>query len=392
MTAGDDSYGCFCAGGFEPVAGAVVGALRGLTFAVKDLIDTKGSITGAGNPDWRRTHPAATAHAPAVQHLLEAGATMVGRTITDELAFSLEGENFFEGTPVNPMAPDRLPGGSSSGSAVAVAAGLVNFALGTDTGGSVRVPAAFCGIYGFRPTHGAISTAGVVPFAPTLDTVGWLARDAATLAIVGDALLPKMAMAPVGEVFVAEDAFALADQEVQVALGEVIDVVAPSHQTLDVFPGTVDNMVHTYQVVQAMDIISALGPWLREARPRFGPAIAPRFASIWEYTTAEISAARAWRDKLRLRLAELFVAHPDAIVIVPSAPCFALRRGLAAADVATFYRAALATSAVASLAGLPQISIPIVRKGGLPTGLGIIAARGRDRALLEFASSHSYLA
>jgi amidase len=392
MTVGDNNYGCFCSSEFEPVAGAVVGPLCGLTFAVKDLIDTAGSITGAGNPDWRRTHTAAKVNAPVVQRLLEAGATMVGRTITDELAFSLEGENFFEGTPVNPVAPDRLPGGSSSGSAVAVAAGLVDFALGTDTGGSVRVPAAFCGIHGFRPTHGVIPTAGVVPFAPSLDTVGWLARDAATLAVVGDALLPMVAATPVVEVFVARDAFALADQEVQDALNEVIDTVGLPRRTLDVFPGTVDDMARTYQVVQAMDIISALGPRLKEVSPRFGPAIAPRFASVCEHTTADIAAACTWRDKLRLRLANFFVTHPHAVIVVPSAPCVALQRGLAAADIAAFYRAALATGAVASLAGLPQVSIPVLRKDRLPSGLGAIAAQGRDRALLAFASSHSHLA
>lgn len=388
MTAGD-SYGCFCAGVFEPVAGAGVGPLSGHTFAVKDLIDTKGSITGAGNPDWRRTHAAATANAPVVQHLLEAGATLVGRTVTDELAFSLEGENFFEGTPMNPVGLDRLPGGSSSGSAVAVAAGLVDFALGTDTGGSVRVPAAFCGIYGLRPTHGVISTAGVVPFASSLDTVGWLARDPATLAAVGDVLLPKAVVEPVKQVFVAQDAFALADQDVQDALDEAVRRVALPRGKLDVFPGTVDEMARAYQVAQAMDIIAALGPWLKAVQPRFGPAIAPRFASVYDYTSTDVTAAHALRDRLRVRLADFFVAHPNAIIIVPSAPCAALPRGLAGADIAAFYRAALATGAVASLAGLPQVSRPVLRAGKLPIGLGAIAAQGGDRALLAFASSHS---
>ena len=387
MTVGD-SYSCFCAGAFKPVAGADVGPLSGLTFAVKDLIDTRGSITAAGNPDWRQTHVAATANAPVVQHLLEAAATMVGRTITDELAFSLEGENFFEGTPVNPLAPDRLPGGSSSGSAAAVAAGLVDFALGTDTGGSVRVPAAFCGVYGLRPTHGVISTAGVVPFAPSLDTVGWLARDAATLARVGDVLLPKTTVEPVRHVFVARDAFALADQDVQDALDEAMLRMALPREALDVFPGTADEMARTYQVVQAMDIIATLGSWLKEVQPRFGPAIAPRFASIHDYTATEMAAAQVLREKLRVRLADFFLAHPDAVIILPSAPCVALPRGLTGVDIAAFYRAALATGAVASLAGLPQISIPIVHAGELPIGLGAIAAKGRDRALLAFASSH----
>jgi amidase len=385
MTTGD-SYGCFCAGAFEPIAGAGVGQLRGLTFAVKDLIDTKGSITGAGNPDWRRTHAPAIAHAPVVQQLLDAGATLIGRTITDELAFSLEGENFFEGTPVNPAAADRLPGGSSSGSAVAVAAGLVDFALGTDTGGSVRVPAAFCGIYGFRPTHGVISTEGVVPFAPSLDTFGWLTRDAATLAAVGDVLLPNAAIEPVREIFVARDAFALADPDVQDALDEAVHMLALPCATLDVFPTGVDDMARAYQVVQATDIIAALGPWLVEVSPRFGPAVAPRFASIHDHTSADVAAAQALRRTLRERLVDFFAANPDAIIIVPSAPSVALPRGLAGADIAAFYRAALATGAVAGLAGLPQVSIPALRASGLPIGLGVIAAQGRDRALLAFAS------
>lgn len=177
----------------------------------------------------------------------------------------------------------------------------------------------------------------------------------------------------------------------QDALDEVIDTVVLPRRTLDVFPGTVDDMARTYQVVQAMDIISALGLWLKEVGPRFGPTIGPRFAGIYDQTSAEIAAACAWRDKLRLRLADFFATHPRAVVIVPSAPCVALPRGLAGADIAAFYRAALATGAVASLAGVPQVSIPVLRKGGLPIGLGAIAAQGRDRALLAFATSHSHL-
>src|SRR3954447_12332292 len=153
------------------------GPLDGLTFAVKDIIDVAGHHTGCGNPTWRATHPPTTVSAVCVEQLLAAGARCEGKTITDEIAFSLLGENFFYGTPLNPKAPDRVPGGSSSGSASAVACGLVDFALGTDTGGSVRTPASNCGIIGIRPSHGIISVAGVMPLAPTLDTVGLFARD-----------------------------------------------------------------------------------------------------------------------------------------------------------------------------------------------------------------------
>src|ERR687889_2186783 len=158
------------------------GPLDGLTFAVKDLIDIGGYKTGCGNPSWGHTHPPATVNAVCVEQLLAAGARCVGKTVTDELAFSLLGENHFYGTPLNPKAPDRVPGGSSSGSASAVARGLVDFALGTDTGGSVRVPASNCGTWGLRSSHGFISVAGVNPFAPTFDTVGILASSAVVLA------------------------------------------------------------------------------------------------------------------------------------------------------------------------------------------------------------------
>jgi amidase len=389
MASGGEAYRCFCGDAFQPVDGAANGPLRGVTFAVKDLIDTRGTITGAGNPDWRRTHKPAAHHAPVVRRLLDAGATLIGRTITDELAFSLEGTNHFEGTPVNPAAPDRLPGGSSSGSAVAVAAGLVDFALGTDTGGSIRVPAAFCGIYGFRPTHGVIPTGGVVPFAPSLDTVGWLARDAATLAAIGDVLLPEEAAESINRIFIATDACALADQEVQDALDAAVRQVWLPYSELEVFPVAVDDVARAYQVAQAMDIVAALGPWLDEAQPRFGPAIARRFASVHDYTATDVAFANALRDKMRASLTEFFVTYPGAVIMVPSAPCVALPCGLGDRDIAAFYRAALATGAIASLSGLPQVSIPILRPGQLPVGFGIIAAQVRDRALLAFASGCS---
>jgi amidase len=146
------------------------GPLDGLRFAVKDTIDVAGFKTGCGNPTWRDSHPAAVVHAVCVEQLLRAGARCVGKTISDELAFSLLGENYFYGTPLNAQAPDRVPGGSSSGSASAVACGLVDFALGTDTGGSTRVPASNCGIWGFRPSHDFTSVAGVNPLVTVLDS------------------------------------------------------------------------------------------------------------------------------------------------------------------------------------------------------------------------------
>lgn len=385
MSLRNDPFGCFCKDGFVSIAGAPDGALSGLFFAVKDLIDTAGSVTGAGNPGWRQTHGIATANAACVQTLLDAGASIAGRTITDELAFSLEGENYFEGTPVNPSAPDRLPGGSSSGSAVAVAGGFVDFALGTDTGGSVRVPAAFCGIYGFRPTHGAIPLDGAVPFAPSLDTIGWFARDAAALSSVGRVLLADSAPSPISKILIAEDAFALADQDVSAILISAVRRLGLPVHMVEAAPFPMMELAKCYQHIQAADIVATQGQWLIETKPIFGPNIAPQFAGIWASSPSEIARARLARDRLRQHVRSLFQEHPGAALAIPSAPCFALRRGLEPGSIADFYAKALAIGGLASLCGLPQIPIPIHAEDRLAAGLGLAGAPCADLDLLNFS-------
>ncbi|KAJ7522780.1 hypothetical protein O6H91_18G026100 [Diphasiastrum complanatum] len=198
--------------------------LTGLTFAVKDIFNVEGLVTGFGNPDWARTHEVANQTAPAVLVLVQGGATCIGKTHMDELAYSINGENKHYGTPTNPAAPTRIPGGSSSGSAVAVAAELVNFALGTDTGGSVRVPAAFCGILGFRPSHGIVPTVGVIPMAQSFDTVGWFARDPSVLHKVGHVLLqlPPCEPRQPRRVLIAGDCFQLSTTPQERTMGVVI--------------------------------------------------------------------------------------------------------------------------------------------------------------------------
>ena len=214
-----DTLGAFCRHTHVALDGAVDGPLRGTTFGVKDLYHIAGHRTGFGNPTWLETHPAADHTATAVRRLLDAGARMVGKTQTDELAYSLNGENRHYGTPQNPNAPARIPGGSSSGSASAVAGGLVDFALGSDTGGSVRVPASYCGVLGMRVSHGAVPLDGVIAFAPSFDTVGWFARDAALFERVGRVLLADDASARSPKHFrIATDAFGHAEATTAAAL------------------------------------------------------------------------------------------------------------------------------------------------------------------------------
>ena len=221
-----DRFGAFCANEVR-LAGAAGGPLAGLTFAAKDLFDVAGHVTGAGNPDWLASHPPAARTAPVVQRLVDAGATMIGKTHTDELSRGIFGENAHYGTPINPKAPDRVPGGSSSGSAAAVAGGLVDFALGTDTGGSVRVPASFCGLYGIRPTHGRLPFDGVMAQAPSFDTIGWFAREPQLLARIATVLLGiEPARTLPRRLVVAEDAFAIAEPDNARALKPAVDKLA----------------------------------------------------------------------------------------------------------------------------------------------------------------------
>ncbi len=270
-------FGAFVPDGMCRREATACGVLDGLTFAVKDLIDVDGCRTGGGNPDWLAQQKPAARSAPVVEKALAAGATLIGKTVTDELAFSLEGRNVHHRRLVNPVCPGRLPGGSSSGSAVAVAGRLVDFALGTDTGGSVRVPANFLGLFGFRPSHGAISLDGVVPFAPSYDTIGWFARDADTLARVGDALLPPQEHPPITNLKLADDAFALVDPQLAVELKTKAAKLGPTG-SVSVFDGKEADYLECYRVLQGAEIWQSLGPWITLHKPRFADDIAQRFA------------------------------------------------------------------------------------------------------------------
>lgn len=394
-------FGAFVPGPRCMVGPMQHGLLNGLTFAVKDLIDIKGWVTGAGNPDWALSQAPALTHATVVQQLLEEGASVCGKTITDELAFSLEGENWHYGTPLNPRCPDSLPGGSSSGSAVAVAAGLADFALGTDTGGSVRVPAAFCGLFGMRPSHGRVSLTGVLPFAPDYDTVGWFARSAALLEQVGRVLLDLLDMLEMvdgadkvaGKVvdtlgrvpprlYLAADVFELAEPKLAAHLlgcASRLNLV----RTVNLFNGRHQDWAQCYQVLQGAQIRHALGAQLAQRQVRFGPAIADRFASVEAITEVQIRHETMQRLAFCASLEQLL--QPGVVLVLPSTPATALKKTASNDERAAFYGAALAINALAGHAGLPQLTIPAGLLDGKPASLSFIAAHGSDSLLLRHA-------
>jgi amidase len=375
------------------------GPLNGLRFAVKDTIDVAGFKTGCGNPTWQDSHPAAVVHAICVEQLLRAGACCVGKAISDELAFSLLGENYFYGTPLNAYAPDRVPGGSSSGSASAVACGLVDFALGTDTGGSTRVPASNCGIWGFRPSHDFISVAGVNPLAPSFDTVGVLAQSAEVLAQVGFVLLAAAPPPPSQPraIHLIREAFALADTDVQAALSEPLRLLRglfggavgdSSLQELvaDAAGHSFATWADTFCVIQWAEIESCLGAWIASVRPEFGREIAASFQLMKQLDRRRVPEAVQQREQYFRSLNEFL--GPDDLLCIPTTPALAPHKGdppKRSSSGSGNYPRTLALTSVAGMGRLPQVSLPMADIDGVPVGLSLLARHRQDLLLLEAA-------
>jgi amidase len=378
--------GAFCSDLDTRIAGAPSGPLAGLTLAVKDIYDIAGVPTGCGNPDWLRTHGPATATASVVRRFVDAGATVVGKTITEELAYSITGENFHYGTPLNPAAPDRVPGGSSSGSASAVAGGAVDLGLGSDTGGSVRVPASFCGIYGIRTTHGRIPLDRTMPLAPSFDTAGWFARDAALLRRAGEVLLGADT-GPAGTpgLLIAEDAFELAEPDVRAELEPVADAAVAALglpvRKIRVSPEGLGAWYGHFRVLQAREAWQAHGAWIERVKPNFGPGVRERFQWAKAVTDDMVAQANAVRACVRARMDEL--VGDGSVIVMPAAPDAAPLKNSPQDVLETYRTRTLSMTCPAGLAGLPQISLPLARTQAGPVGLSLVAARGGDLRLLR---------
>jgi amidase len=371
------------------IEGRAGGPLAGLTFAAKDLFDVAGHPTGGGNPDWARWYPVPERHSWAVRTLLDAGCTLIGKTITDEVSLGILGENAFEGTPLNPLAPDCVPGGSSSGSASAVAQRLCDTALGTDTGGSVRVPASFCGLYGIRPTHGRVPVEGMLPQAPTSDTTGWFARDAATFARVSEVMLGEtIAPALPTKLVVATDAFAFADPATAEALQPLLDRLKrliPDWREEVMAPQGLTTWSRAQRTLQPAEAWETFRPWIEAMSPRMAFHVARGMALASLIPAAELGWARLQRREARGRLRHLL--PPGTVLALPTTPFPGPRKGLPLPELEGVRAEINILCAHGGLAGHPQISIPGSAVEGRPVGLSLIAARGADALLIGTALS-----
>jgi Asp-tRNA(Asn)/Glu-tRNA(Gln) amidotransferase A subunit family amidase len=366
------------------VNGAVDGPLAGVRVAVKDLFAIAGQRIGAGNPDWLAEAPVQERNAWAVQALLDAGAQVTGLAQTDELAFSLNGTNKHYGTPPNGAAPGRITGGSSNGPASAVSLGLVELGLGTDTAGSVRVPSSHCGLYGLRPTHGAVRSEGVLDLAVSFDTVGWFARDPELLERAGDVLLPPGdADLPLSFV-IAEDVLALAEPATRAAFETACEAFSPVRRIESLMGGRLEDWFTAFRAVQGDEAWKQHGAWIEAHPGSLGPGVMARFAVGRDLKPEDLETSKRVLDEARETLHDAI--RPGTVLLLPAATAPAPHVNLEAASMDAYRFQTLRLTCLASIAGLPAVVMPRLKVDGLPVGLCAIGARGTDRSLLRLAT------
>lgn len=388
-TASPVDHRCFCDYPAVEVANAADGPLAGTDFAVKDLFDVAGYPTGCGHPRWPGLDTPSTTTAAVVTTLLDAGAAFGGKAITDEIAYSLSGRNAHYGTPVNPAAPDRVPGGSSSGSAVATAAGLVDFAIGTDTGGSVRVPASHCGVFGIRPTQGRITLDGCMPLAPSYDTVGWFARSGAVLQSVGDVLLANDPLPPTPYCLVLTTTLDLLGRQTRAAVERGIRSATRHFRRVFAVSDILlieEDWSLTFRVSQGAEVWQSMRPWVEDRDPELGPGVRERIH--WARTLAQDDVAFHQKRRATLRSELRARLGPDTVFVLPTTPAGAPLLSAADDELEDFRNKLIALTCLASIGGLPQVTMPLATApDGAPIGLSLIGAPGADRTLLALAAA-----
>ncbi|KAI9174424.1 hypothetical protein LWI28_017035 [Acer negundo] len=387
--------------------------LTALTFAVSDVFDIEGYVTGFGHPDWARTHEAASRTAPVVSTLIEGGATCVGKTVVDELAYGINGTNKHYGTPTNPESHSRVPGGSSSGAAVAVAAKLVDFSLGVDTVGGVRVPAAFCGVMGFRPSHGAVSQMGIIPVSTSLDTVGWFARDPNVLRRVGHVLLqlPFSVQRSPRQIILADDCFELlkipTDRVDRVVvksteklfgrqvlkhenLGDYFNSKVPSlkgfHKTNgELKSSSIRMLANVMRLLQRHEFKHNHEQWINSVKPTLDPAVSAQIHEMLEMDDAELENCKSIRSEMRSAIN--FLLKDDGLLVIPTTGYLPPKLGGKELLSEDYQNCSFTLSSIASISGCCQVTVPLGQYDKCPISVSFIARHGGDRFLMDTVKS-----
>lgn len=376
----------YCQQGPATLAPTGVGALNRLRFVFKDLFDVKGYVTGAGNPTWLATHSAATETSLVIRELLNQGAQCVGRVQTDELAYSLNGQNIHYGTPINPKAQDCIPGGSSSGSAVVVARGDADFAIGTDTGGSVRVPASYCGIYGLRPTLGRFSLEHTFELSKRFDTVGCFAQTLPMLKMVFQALANVESDDVCKTINMPAS---LNTPEFSSRLAKLVNRIEATNFSFNILDdcalfNDLTALSDIFRILQGFEIIQTHGEWLNYHLAALDPVIAQRVS--WSRTLTEDHYKKAQHQQAIFR-AELtsMLEMCGGVIVLPTTPAGPPKLDTPAQDLAAYRSQVMGLTAIAGLSGCPQLHIPVLSESVGPCGFSLLGLPNTELLLINTA-------
>jgi aspartyl-tRNA(Asn)/glutamyl-tRNA(Gln) amidotransferase subunit A len=375
---------------------AQAGPLSGMPVAVKDLIDVVGVPTRCGSAVLADAAPARE-DAAVVARLRAAGAVVVAKTHTHEFAYGPTGDVAVEGPCRNPHDPGKITGGSSSGSAAAVAAGLVPLAVGTDTGCSTRTPAALCGVVGLKPARGALPTTGVFPLSETLDHIGLLGADIETVAVTFSALTGRRIdpSAPIAGTMVGRPTdlyWRVHDPEIAVAVDRAADALSRSGAAIrEVSLPGIDELAATYQVIVGAEAHTTHRHWLAQRPGDYQPVTAARLTAAGAHTAADYVTAQRTRRRLTVELTARMLAEGVDVLLLATTPLRATPIGARQVEAPDGLRvevvpALLSLTLPFNLLGWPAVSVPAPEMTGLPAGIQVAAVRGGEQAVLAIGA------
>jgi aspartyl-tRNA(Asn)/glutamyl-tRNA(Gln) amidotransferase subunit A len=375
---------------------ATAGPLSGVPVAIKDLIDVAGVPTRCGSAVLADAPPAGQ-DAAVVARLRAAGAMVVAKAHTHEFGYGPSGDVAVQGPCRNPHDPKRIPGGSSSGSAALVAAGVVPLAVGTDTGGSGRIPAALCGVVGLKPARGALPMTGVFPLAETLDHLALLGADVGTVSTAFGALTRCRIdpSAPIAGTVVARPTdtyWRVHDPEIAAAVDRAAATLAAAGATVrELRLPEIDELAATYRVIVGAEAYATHRRWLYQRPGDYQPPTAARLTAAGAHTAADYIAAQRTRRRLGAELTARLSADEIDVLLVPTTPVRATPIGaqqVAAPDGTQIevLPALLSLTLPFNLLGWPAISVPAPETTGLPAGIQLAAVRGGEQVLLAAAA------
>lgn len=361
--------------------------LSNYVFGAKDVFKIKGTTWGNGHPDWLRYSQPDDFTASAILTLLDAGADLVGKTICDELCYSISGENWHYGSPLNPTDTRRLTGGSSSGSCSATAGGLVDFAIGSDCLGSVRVPASYNGIIGLRPSYERIQNDGEAPYCKSMDVLGFVASEKEVFQDVASVLLNEdPEKGTFTKLYVVDDAFEAVDSNVQEAFNAVIDKIGTKLGTIEHIKIAEEGLEYwvkeVFQIVQGYEIWESYGGFVNKYRPRLSPGPKDRLEKASTISRERYLEAKKKKEEFRQRVEHLL--SDGAVLITPTASSVAPLKSASLKEIDRLRTQSSHLLCISPLADIPQLTLPLLEQDGVPLGVTLMSAKNTDRTLIDF--------